>query len=379
MGVILAGIGSAVPEGEISQPAALDLLLRLVELDSDGQRLAAAVYGRSGIDRRGSVLCRPDGTQDLYQPDANPPTTAERMRLYLQYAPPLAERAARGALEAAGLAPSSITHLVTASCTGFAAPGVDIELLERLGLRRDVQRAHIGFMGCHAAINALGVAETVVRSGRDHDAGDPPCVLVVCVELSSLHMQFASEPEQVVVGALFADGAAACVLTGDGVARSEGTGAHPRMRAELLAKGSVVLPDSKPAMGWTVGDAGFRMTLAESIPDLIRAHLRPWLVEWLSRVLPDSPPLAALAWGIHPGGPKVLEATRDALGLPDSALRFSRASLRRHGNMSSASILFILQSMVEAEVAGPAVLLAFGPGISVEAALVRLDGGSRGE
>ncbi|MFW5653361.1 MAG: type III polyketide synthase [Planctomycetota bacterium] len=371
----------------MSQNEALELLVQTVGLKGDALRQAKAIYGRSGIERRFSVLCNEHGEQAFYQSPvskaAHTPGTGERMHVYARHAPELAARAAREALRSSGCAGEDITHIVTASCTGFFAPGLDYELINRLNLSPEVQRVHLGFMGCHAAINALGVAHSIVRSQGQRDAGRAnlsaraksrkPRVLVVCVELSSLHLPASNDPEQVVVSALFADGAGACVVEPDDSDAEVAVTSH-----ELVSTGSIILPDSRSAMGWHVGDSGFRMVLGESIPRLIERHLSEWLSPWLHSTLnlhpQDRVEPRELAWCVHPGGPKVLEATRDAMGLVDDAIRYSRSILRQNGNMSSASILFILQHMIESGVRGPAVMLAFGPGIAVEAGLVRLGG-----
>lgn len=320
------------------------------------------IYRRSGVERRGSCLLEGptvDGErleQSFLTSGVGPrgPTTAARMERYGEEAAALGLEAARGALEGDGKA---VTHIVTVSCTGFIAPGIDHALIERLGLSRTVRRLHVGYMGCHGAINALAAARAIVRS-------EPASrVLVVCVELCSLHFQAGERPDQIVANALFADGAAALV-----VAAADG----PSLGV-LAGTGGCVFPDSEGAMAWRIGDHGFEMTLAESVPRLIGEHLRPWLSGWLdSQGLSQRDLVESGAWAVHPGGPRVLEAVASALGLSESAMRASREVLSRHGNMSSPTVLFILDRLRhEAAMAGrPTVLMAFGPGLSVEAALL---------
>jgi predicted naringenin-chalcone synthase len=236
---------------------------------------------------------------------------------------------------------------------------VDVALMERLGLPPTAQRVHVGFMGCHGAVNGLRVAGAMA-------AADPAArVLLCCVELCSLHYAYDGDPQRIVANTLFADGAAAAVLAGpDG-----GTGyGEERSPWRLAATGSRVFPGSRDAMTWRIGDHGFEMTLSPRVPALIRENLRPWLDGWL-----ESHGLRVEevgSWALHPGGPRVLAAVAEALNLGGGAVRPSRQVLEEHGNMSSPTVLFILQSLGEEQAARPCVVLAFGPGLTAEAALL---------
>ena len=275
------------------------------------------------------------------------------MSRYTAEAPPLAARAAAAALADARLRPDAITHLVTASCTGFAAPGFDIQLIQSLNLSPSVARTHLGFMGCHAALNALRIAAAFVQA-------DPQARALVCaVELCSLHFAYSSDPQQIVANSLFADGAAAAVVGG--------STAEPAPW-QILASTSWVLPDTLDVMTWTVGDAGFRMTLSPRLPSLICEHLPRLLPPWLnSQGLSISD---IRGWAVHPGGPRVLDAVAETLHLPPDALSSSCAVLAQHGNMSSPTVLFILRELQRAALPGPTLVLAFGPGLTIEAALL---------
>lgn len=371
MRTVISGITGATPPGEASQERALELLIAAAGLEGDKLRFARAIYERSGIDRRASILCDASGVQHFYDAAAAPGTAA-RMALYARHASPLAERACSAALRRAATPAGAITHVVTASCTGFGAPGVDVELVERLGLAPDVRRIHVGFMGCHAAINALSVAMAIVRSGADR-AAPAPRVLLACVELSSIHLQPSDRPDHIVASALFGDGAAACVVSAQ---PDDDAAPAPSPSLELIDTGSTLIPHTRDAMAWHIGDHGFAMTLADGVPGLVREHLEPWLTPWLARAAPGAAmrfDRADAAWCVHPGGPRILEAVRDALDLDPRALRFSREVLRAHGNMSSATILFILERMLrEIPAERPVVMLAFGPGLAIEAALARV-------
>jgi predicted naringenin-chalcone synthase len=367
----ITGLGTATPVGSIDQANAAELCVQLCGLEGDAARLARALHRRSGIDRRGTVLLpHAAATQSVFAPRAHPadrgPTTAERMRLYAQHAPDLAVQAARDALADAHIEPERVTHLVTVSCTGFAAPGVELELIARLSLAPHVQRLHIGFMGCHGVINALAAARSL--------AADGACVLVVSVELCTLHLHVTDRPDQLVANALFADGAAACVVESFSPSDSRSARTPPphpgrTQPVELLQTASIRFPGSAAAMAWTIGNHGFEMTLAESVPALIKAHLPAWMSGVLADQHAATP--ADWHWCIHPGGPRVLDAVRDALGLPESAVLHSRSVLRDHGNMSSATVLFILQRALRSGLRGLTSMLAFGPGLSAEACLLR--------
>jgi predicted naringenin-chalcone synthase len=270
---------------------------------------------------------------------------------------PLAVSAAAQALEKSDVDPSRVTHLVTVTCSGFSAPGFDFTLIRELPLKHDVARTQIGFMGCHAALNALRVAKAFV------EADATAVVLVCCVELCSLHYQYGWDPEQIVANSLFADGAAACVVQADISDSGE-----RKCLGRLIANGSTVLPDSSDAMSWRIGDHGFRMTLSTKVPGLLTQHLHPWLNEWLS---PHGLNTADIAhWAVHPGGPQILKAFVKAVGLTAGDVRISQDILKRHGNMSSCTLLFVLDRLRAQEARGPCVAIGFGPGLAAEATLI---------
>jgi prepilin-type processing-associated H-X9-DG protein len=281
------------------------------------------------------------------------PTTAQRMERYNREALPLAIEASRGAVDEAGIAPSEITHLVTVSCTGFAAPGVDVGLIKGLGLRPTTVRTNVGFMGCHGAINGLRAAAGY--TGSDAKAR----VLVCCVELSSLHFYYGWNPKRMVGNALFADGSAAVV----------GTPPDDRDPWTVAATGSCLFADSEYAMSWNVGDHGFDMTLSTKVPALIQQNLRPWLEQWLGENQLTISDVGS--WAIHPGGPKILASVEEALGLPTGVTDVSKRVLAGHGNMSSPTVLFILNELRKANARRPCVALGFGPGLVAEGALFR--------
>jgi predicted naringenin-chalcone synthase len=317
----------------------------------------------AGGDTIGHLAKPPEFYPPVKNADDKGPTTAERMEVYQRHAASLGAAACLKAFGDGGVSPKAITHLVTVSCTGFGAPGFDVQLIDRLGLCPDVSRTHIGFMGCHGAMNGMRVA-------RAFASADPQnCVLLCAVELCSLHHQYGFDPDSIVANALFADGAGAIILGGIRGSQSSSDGGLP-YHASLrhIASGATIIDQTQDQMSWQIGDHGFKMTLAATVPELIRQHLRSWLSSWLqdhSLAIEDIG-----GWIVHPGGPRVLEATADALALLPDALDDSFAILRDYGNMSSPTVLFVLQRAIAEGREGPFVMLGFGPGLAIEAALL---------
>lgn len=357
MSLSISGLGTALPQFSITQEQSLAFSIPLCCADANQAELMQLIFAHSGVDRRYSMMLTGESTdgqisQTFYPTEAcgRGPSTGTRMEAYVTHAPPLAIAASKKALADAGVAPNNITHLVTVSCTGFMAPGIDMALVEGLGLKSTVERTHVGFMGCHGALNGLKVARGCL-------AAEPDARVLVCaVELCTLHYFTGWDPEKIVANALFADGAAAVVCQS----------AVPECW-RLAAVGTVRIPDSATAMTWQIGDFGFDMGLSRRIPELICRHLRGWLVSWLDQ---QGLTLADIAsWAVHPGGPKILDAVDRALSLPAQALEVSRAVLAGHGNMSSPTVLFILDHLRRQEAPRPCVALGFGPGMVVEGAL----------
>jgi predicted naringenin-chalcone synthase len=367
----MLGLGLATPPHFIEQDDAAQLAVTTLG-DDNLQRQVDAVYRRSGVRRRHCAVLESStngspALQNFFSPSSpgtpQGPSTAERMSAYAAHAVPLALQASQQALVEAGVQPGEVTHLVTASCTGFDSPGVDLQLCERLGLAPSVSRTHIGFMGCHAALNALRVAAAFSRTDQH------AIVLTCAVELCSLHFQYDLQSDSVVSNALFADGAAAVV----GAANWERYGpANDQAAAigSLRSQATLRLPETRELMSWRIGDHGFRMGLSPRVPAIIRRELRAWLEEWLGRQGLRRGDVAG--WAIHPGGPRILDACGDGLGLAPEELAASREVLARYGNMSSPTVLFVLDALQQRGVDGPCVMLAFGPGLTIEAALADL-------
>ncbi len=368
MTAVIASIGTAVPRGRMSQTQLLAMARGLSHEELDGR--VARVYENAGIDGRNSVLFfEEDGvaSQRFFEQAADRfdrgPTTSARLAIFRQFAGSLAMEASAQAIDRAGLGASEVTHIVTASCTGGDAPGVDQAIVRGLGCSVDVERTHLGFMGCHAAINALRVARAIAES----DEG--ACVLVCCVELCTLHFQYGARMDGQVANALFADGAAAAVVR-------RAAASEPAL-FEIKGTASRIFEGSEDAMAWVVGDHGFEMTLSARTPVLLRDRVPGWVSAWLGREGLGVGDIAG--WAIHPGGPRVLDEVSGALGLGEDAADASRAVLREHGNMSSATVLFVLERMSRA-MRGREMCcaMAFGPGLAAEGLLVQKARGPEG-
>jgi predicted naringenin-chalcone synthase len=335
---VVTGAGSALPAA-LDQEAAWDGFFAEHYADV---RAAKRIFLGAGVRTRHAVA-------NPLDEDLSNWGTGARMARYVQEALPLGKQAVAGALDAAGLAPGDVGLFAVATCTGYATPGLDIRLASDLGMPAGLQRLLIGHMGCYAAIPGLAaVGDFVAARSR-------PAVLLCC-ELTSLHVQPAQQDlEQVVAHALFSDAAAAIVV-------EPGAG-----RGRRLA-GVVARTDASTAdlMTWDVTDLGFRMGLSPRVPGVLATHVGEVVDELLSGAGLRTEDVAG--WAVHPGGPRIIDVVRDELGLAEEQVAASRRVLSEHGNCSSATVLLVLQEM--AEVDGPVVAMAFGPGLTLYAALL---------
>jgi len=363
----ILGMGTALPTTVFDQEEALFIARSLCCRTKEHETWLPLMYQGTGIEKRHMVLSRPlvedviGGTRtsgSIFLPTGDledrGPTTGQRMQAYQEEAPLLAVAAARKAVRESGIVPAAFTHIVTVSCTGFNAPGVDSVLIRDLGLSPHIQRTHVGFMGCHGALNGLRVARAF--AGSDPQAR----VLMVAVELCSVHYHYGWDPGRMIANAIFADGAAAVV----GVPAADDV----QSDWQVAASGSYIFPDTADAMTWTIGDHGFVMTLSKRVPGLISRHLRPWVEQWLAGLGRSMDDIAS--WAIHPGGPRILAAAQEALGLPAERTREAERTFAEHGNMSSPTVLFILDAMRRSQAPRPCVAMGFGPGLAVEATLL---------
>lgn len=357
-------IATAVPTHVYPQHYARDWMAKHTPGEKSGS-LIRRVYDHSGIGQRYSVL--PDfkagATPDLFQVDelgqVIDPTTGTRNRLFHQRATPLLVEAAQKVIEqASGFEVDDVTHVITVSCTGFYNPGPDYELIQSLGLPDSTERYNIGFMGCYAAFPALRMAYHFCKSNPD------AVVLVVCLELCSLHLQFRDDPDSIIANAIFADGAAAALVS----ARAPAEGAAS---LELSMFSSSLAPEGAGDMAWEIGDFGFDIRLSAYVPRIIGANIKQIVESIISKEGYD---LSSIAhWAVHPGGRAILDRIEESLELDPSQLMDSRETLRQYGNMSSATVLFVLKRILEtpSEKTTPLVAMAFGPGLTIETALMK--------
>lgn len=385
MAALIRSLHTAVPPIVLEQEMVRDVLVAQPGLNRLGQRLVPAAFNASGIERRHTVVedwrdagrgaKGPIGT--FFDPATGHvlnPSTGTRNLVYTQHAADLYEEAGRGALEACpDLRPDDVTHVITVSCTGFFSPGPDYQLVRRLGLPAATKRIHIGFMGCYAALPALREAAAICEA-------DPSAVvLVVSVELCTLHVRLGNDQDTIVGASLFSDGAAAAIVTAGTSASGRSTEpdqpGDPRPRGlRLDAFATVLTPVGEEAMAWNIGDNGFEMILGTYVPHIIDEHI----TSALEPLLATDPELAARPyaelehWAIHPGGRSILDKVQARLELSEQQLCPAREVLRDFGNMSSATVMFVLQQIMDSpgEAGERVCAMAFGPGLTVESALM---------
>lgn len=361
----LHGLGTALPRWAYPQDTLCAYMQRQLALDADTGARLQQLYARSGIAQRHSVL--PDfgaGDAGLYH-STSTPGLRERMDLYHREIVPLARQAIENAFahqqqrSKAGYTLQDVTHLLAVSCTGLAAPGLDLMLLQALNLPANLQRSCLYFMGCYAALHALKQADAICRS--DPDA----VVLVVCAELCTLHFQYSSEMEQLAASMLFADGAAAALFSSQ-----PGPMALRGFYAEVALAGW-------DQMAWQLSETGFWMRLGTEVPALLQAHL-PGLLQRALQSYGWQHSSEISHWALHPGGRKILDLAAEQLQLPPETLSASYQVLQNCGNMSSPTVLFVLRQLWEDALAqqrlepGQKLLMAaFGPGLSLETAALQ--------
>jgi alpha-pyrone synthase len=330
-------IATACPPHDIQQ-----LFLSFIPecLPKEHRAIFLRLMERSQIDHRYSCMNLTGPEPAFYRPqDQQFPATAARMELYKKHAPLLAHEAARQLVLDDEIR-KQITHIVVGSCTGFYSPGVDCDLIASLELQPTVQRRLIGFMGCHAGLSVLATADEIVRA-------DPKnVVLTVNIELSTLHFQRPQSVGEILGVAQFADGCAAAIVS----ARSGGL--------EILEFGSRIFREQAGAIRWDITDQGFAMFLDQRLPKILDEQV---LSKMTNELTGD-----ATLWAIHPGGRAILDVIQRRLAISDDGMRFSREILRKFGNMSSATILFVLKEMLDSGIRGNGSAMAFGPGLAVE-------------
>lgn len=352
----ILSVGTANPGNKVSQEKISKFMINAHGLDRQQSRKLKFIYKHSGIQSRHSAL--EDFDQEDHRhfsffpktPTLDPfPGTKSRMEVYRKVAPAVATTAIEDCLRKAKTSVTSITHLVVVSCTGMYAPGLEIDLIHRLGLPFSIERYAIHFMGCYAAFNGLKLADRICDS--DQNAR----VLVVAVELCTLHFQKDYNEDNLLSNALFGDGAAAALI------------AKEPKGIKIKDYESSLYQEGQQEMAWGIGDFGFEMKLSKYIPDLLEKGIHR-----LKHNLEKRFNLSLIRhFAIHPGGIQILNKVEKALGIAPEQNRHAHAVLRRYGNMSSATILFVIMALLEDPfLQGPVLAMGFGPGLTLETLLL---------
>lgn len=355
----ITSIGTAVPANRFTQLEIAEFMARSLELDEVEKRKLIALYRSTKIQYRHSVLPDYGLPVESYQfypqtPNLEPfPSVAHRMQVYKQTALPLCVEATRG------LSLEGVTHLITVSCTGMYAPGLDIDLVQALGLSTTIQRTAINFMGCYGAFNGLKVANDICLANPNAK------VLLVSVELCTLHFQKKKDIDFLLSNALFSDGAAAVII--------QAKAPHEKV-LKLESFFCDLFIEGQSDMAWHIADFGFEMTLTSYVPQLIKAGINQ-LVESLLKAN-GARRDDIQYYAIHPGGRAILESVEIALGISPKDNQASYEVLREYGNMSSTTILFVLKRILEQvkdDNKGCKILsCAFGPGLTVESLIAKM-------
>ncbi|NJD23183.1 MAG: type III polyketide synthase [Melioribacter sp.] len=360
---MLIDIATASPPYRVLQSKATEELKRRMADRPAIARMIDAASTHSGIDTRYFVV--PDGNDSVeekfYSSGNNyiKPGTKSRMLEYEKWSKVLTAEASQKLLLINKIDPEKIDRLITISCTGFFAPGLDYHLINSLKLQRSVKRTHIGFMGCAASLIGFNsVLETMNNAVET-------TTLLVSVELCSLHLQTEPTKDNILANMIFADGTAAALFTNSASLKS-------KTQLKIISTKSILFEDSAEFMGWKIGDFGFEMMLSTELPKIILEQAVPELKKILDSLGIKKEEIKH--WALHPGGRAILDSLQKGLELTNEEMKPSRDVLKNFGNMSSASILFVLKEILQTEKIehnGLCCAVAFGPGLTMEIALLK--------
>lgn len=356
MPIYLHAIDTWVPPVSYTQEEASERVQAQFD-DKKTKRILRHIYKQSAIDKRHTAVGEfGSATEGALFGDRGDgrwtdPGTGDRNKHFMKVSKEASVELARKTLEAArGFEAADVTHIITASCTGFYNPGPDYHIIRGLGMRDSTERFNLGYMGCYAAFPALRMANTICRDSPD------AVVMIQCMELCSLHFQLNPDnPESLVAGSLFADGAGCALVS----ARTPSSG----YRVHSLA--STITPTGEDSMAWEIGNNGYEIVLSGYVPHILGENIRNTITPALAHVgwTPDDIEF----WCVHPGGKAILDRVGEALDLPANALDIPRDVLRTYGNMSSATIFFLLKQGLDPLQPGiKTAAMAFGPGLTVE-------------
>lgn len=352
-------IETAVPKFEYKQTELREIMKEVVGTTDREKRIIHHLYANSGIDTRYSVI---DDFKDRKTPalffngQGATPGTKSRNDLYIEQGRKLFVEVAEKLLANSPFEAKNITHLITVSCTGFYAPGPDFDIIQALGLDPSIERYHLGFMGCYASIPALKMARQFCT------ADENAAVLVVSVELCSIHFQANTKLDNLLSSTVFSDGGAGAVI-------SKRKPEYPHFRIDGFA--SSIHKKGKDDMAWSIGDTGFNMILSNYIPDLLKEGMNDFLADVMTQFNIHQEDIDL--WAVHPGGKAILDKLEASTSIPEGSSGLSRSVLSRYGNMSSATILFVLKELLDQPSGKPekkTLAMAFGPGLSLESSLL---------
>ena len=360
----ITSIGTANPRHSFEQPAIAHFMSRAMHLTTEEERRLFALYRATGIETRCSVLGDYGKTDDFqFYPNNKSfepfPSTKKRLSIFREEAFKLSLKSIDDCLRESFLKPKEINHLIVVSCTGMYAPGLEIDLVKSLDLNHSVKRTCINFMGCYAAFNAMKLADSFCSESENAK------VLIVCTELCSLHFQKENTEDNWLANSLFADGSAAILVE----AKSKGD-----INFELKNFHCDLVLDAENEMAWSIGDVGFEMRLSTYVPEAIQKGIKSLTENLLSKISSTIGDVSFFA--IHPGGKRILEVIESELKLSKNDLRHSYEVLRKFGNMSSPTVLFVLKeifdSITEQDADKKILSFAFGPGLTLESMLLQI-------
>ena len=352
----IISIGLALPPYEHKQDDILKFMQLVYAMNNVGNRKLKYLYHHSGIEYRYSVI--PDYSREVNDWEFYPqtenlepfPSLEQRIALFNKTAAPLSVTAIQECITGL-INGNEITHLITVSCTGMSAPGLDLQVMELMGLPQNVYRTSVNFMGCYAAIHGLKIADAICRSEKNAK------VMIVCTELCTLHFQKEPTVDSIASSLLFGDGAAAVLVTNNEYNK-------PGLKLDQFY--SEVITKGKKDMAWELSSSGFLMTLSGFVPELLEEDFNPLVTRALEKANIERNEIAQ--WCIHPGGRRILDAIHRSLSFTNGDLRYSYETLKEVGNLSSATILFVLKKIMNSGLtSGQRVFgAAFGPGLTME-------------
>lgn len=347
----ISAIGCAVPKYAIKSLEQFEFMQKACQWTDEESRKYKLLYERSGIDKKHTIL--PDFLKDsekqLYHSNKEP-LIEQRLKIYDQEALSLAVESIKKCL-GDKFDYKKITHLITVSCTGMSAPGLDLSVAKYFGMQNNIERTSVNFMGCYAAVHALKSANYICNASENAE------VLIVCLELCSLHFQKQNTMDNIASNLLFGDGAAAVLVN------------NKTSKLKIQSFYSEVNFKGETDMAWNISSHGFLMKLSAYIPELIKTDIKKFVENSCDKAKLE---LSAIKhWAIHPGGRKILDVIKTSLSLSDDSLSSSYHVLREYGNMSSPTVLFVLEHLSKVKKGNdPVFLSAFGPGLTMESLVI---------